>query len=66
MSPVRRMAKFSTLVVLGVAASGCVVLPFGAGHGRYGRGERHHYSAVEVQPIVLVTPQVVRPHRGGR
>jgi hypothetical protein len=36
----RSFSKFCVVVVFGVAATGCVVLPYG--HGRNGRGGHHH------------------------
>ena len=39
---VRRVSKLSVLVVLAVMATGCIVLPFGRGHGRHGGGDRHY------------------------
>ena len=39
---IRRVSKLSVLVVLASMAAGCIVLPFGRGHGRYGGGERHY------------------------
>ncbi len=65
MSFIRRAAKVGSIVVLGVAASGCIVLPFGAGHGRHSRGERYLAPASEGPPIVIVNPRD-RPGRGGR
>ncbi|MDO8419741.1 MAG: hypothetical protein Q7S90_06875 [Rubrivivax sp.] len=65
MSTLRRLAKISALVVLGLAATGCIVLPFGAGHARYGRGDRHYSAPVEGPPVVIVAPRE-RHGRGGR
>lgn len=55
-----RLARVTTIVVLGVAATGCIVLPWGPGHGRYGRGHRH-YAPPPPAPAgaVIVVP---RPH----
>ena len=38
----QRLVRFSALIVLAGVVSGCVVLPFGKGHGRYGRGDGHY------------------------
>jgi hypothetical protein len=42
----RRFSKIFFLAVIGSAAAGCVVVPFGRGRGHdgYGRGG-HHYSS---------------------
>lgn len=37
-----RLARVATMVVLGVAVTGCIVLPYGPRDGRYGRGHRHY------------------------
>lgn len=42
MTVIRRISRIGALIVLCAAATGCIVLPFGAGHGRHGRGERHY------------------------
>jgi hypothetical protein len=41
---IRRILKTCLLVLIGSAAAGCVVLPFGRGHDGYGRGG-HHYAS---------------------
>ena len=41
---IRRVSKLGALAVLAVMATGCIVLPFGHGHGRYGSGDRHYAS----------------------
>jgi hypothetical protein len=38
MSVMRRISKVSTVLVLAVMATGCIVLPFGRGHGGHGHG----------------------------
>ena len=49
MSVIRRVSKVSVMVVLAVMATGCIVLPFGRGHGRYGGGDRHYAPTGERQ-----------------
>lgn len=66
MIAMRRIFKFCTLLVIGVAASGCIVLPYGAGHGRYERGGRYSepHGDARSYPDDGATPE--RPHGRGR
>lgn len=73
MISMQRVFKLCTLSVIGVAASGCIVLPYGAGHGRYERGGHHerggHYYSQphgdsRSYPDQGATP--VYPYRRGR
>lgn len=42
MTSIRRILKLCALLGLGVAVSGCIVLPYGAGRGHYERGGRYN------------------------
>jgi hypothetical protein len=44
MIAMQRILKFCTWLVVGVTASGCIVLPYGAGHGR------HHHRGSYSEP----------------
>lgn len=60
-----RLARAATMVVLGVAATGCIVLPWGPGHGRYGRGHRH-YAPPPPAPagaVIIVPNEQAAPGR---
>ena len=53
MSLIRSVSKASVLVVLATLVTGCVVLPFGRGHGRHGGGDRHYGPTSQSQPVVI-------------
>ena len=65
MSLIRRASKLSALVILAVMATGCIVLPFGHGHGRYGGGDRHYAPSGERYSSSADAPQE-QPGRRGR
>ena len=65
MSLIRRVSKLSVLVVLTALATGCIVLPFGRGHGRYGHGDRY-YSPTSEGYSSGANTQREQPRRGGR
>lgn len=64
MVSIRRVIKWCGLAALGLAATGCIVLPYGAGR-RHGGGDRHYVPQSEAQPIMRGQPQGPS-HRGGR
>ena len=48
-SVIRRVSRVGVMVVMAVMATGCIVLPFGHGHGRYGANDRHYAPTGERQ-----------------
>ena len=56
-SSIRRLAKIGTLFVLSLAATGCIVLPYGPGHGRHSRGDRGYSAPAEGPPVVIIAPR---------
>jgi hypothetical protein len=48
---VRRVSRIGVVVILAALATGCIVLPYGRGHGRHGGGDRHYAPVSESQPI---------------
>ncbi len=58
-----RLARAATMVVLGVAATGCIVLPWGPGHGRYGRGHRHYAPPAPAGAVIIVPNEQAAPGR---
>ena len=62
---IRRVSKLSVLVVLAVMATGCIVLPFGRGHGGYGNGHRHYAPNEERFSSGAEAPRE-QPQRRGR
>ena len=65
MSAIRRVSKMSVLVILAVMATGCIVLPFGRGHGRHGGGDRHYGPNSERHSAGSEAPREW-PRRDGR
>jgi len=65
---IRRVSKVCALVALGVAATGCVIAPYGYGwhgHGRYGGGDRHYAPPNDNYYGGSEAPRD-EPHRGRR
>ena len=65
MNVIRRVSKLSVLVLLAVLTTGCIVLPFGRGHGGYGGGHRH-YAPNEERFSSGVEATREQPQRRGR
>ena len=59
MVSIRRVLMLGTLTMLGAALSGCIVLPYGARHGRHG----HHVAPSSERPVVQPPPTEYRRHR---
>jgi hypothetical protein len=57
MSVIRLVGRICVGVVFSAAAAGCVVVPYGYGHGRYGRGDRYYGPPPAQRPIIIETPQ---------
>jgi len=64
-SNIRRVSKITVLMVLCVMATGCIVLPFGRGHGRHVQGDRHYAPAGDSQSGHSERSRE-RPRREGR
>ncbi|MDP2007574.1 MAG: hypothetical protein Q8K45_18025 [Rubrivivax sp.] len=63
---IRRVLKLGALALLATAVTGCIVLPYGPGHGgRHSRGGGHHAQPSNAQPIMHQAPQE-RPYSRSR
>lgn len=65
MSIGRRIIRIASVVVLGIAATGCIVLPYGARHERHERGDRD-YARPAPRLSDTPPPQWDRPEPGRR
>ena len=65
MVSMQKVLKWGGLAAVLAATTGCVVLPYGHGGHRHGRGgDRHDYRAPEQAPIMREAPREGRQRPG--